>query len=65
MLQMSQLALGAVLTQMNLISPPIFQRPWDRTHFRYFTQRMIKELLTDAGFSIHQTTVSAVHLELD
>ena len=37
----------------------------DRTHFRYFTQRMIKELLTDAGFSIHQTTVSAVHLELD
>jgi len=36
----------------------------DRTHLRFFTRRTIKELLTDADFSIHQTTASAVPLEL-
>jgi 2-polyprenyl-3-methyl-5-hydroxy-6-metoxy-1,4-benzoquinol methylase len=36
----------------------------DRTHLRFFTRRTIKELLTDTGFSIHQTTASAVPLEL-
>jgi len=35
----------------------------DRTHLRFFTQRTIVELLTDAGFSIHQTIASAVPIE--
>jgi hypothetical protein len=36
----------------------------DRTHLRFFTRRTIVELLTDSDFRIHQTTASAVPLEL-
>jgi 2-polyprenyl-3-methyl-5-hydroxy-6-metoxy-1,4-benzoquinol methylase len=36
----------------------------DRTHLRFFTRKTIVELLTDSDFRIHQTTASAVPLEL-
>ncbi len=36
----------------------------DRTHLRFFTRRTVIELLTDSDFRVHQTTASAVPLEL-
>ncbi len=36
----------------------------DYTHLRFFTRRTVMELLADSDFSIHQTTASAVPLEL-
>jgi len=35
----------------------------DRTHLRFFTRRTVMELLTASGFSVSQTTTSAVPLE--
>lgn len=36
----------------------------DSTHLRFFTRRTVMELLTDSDFHVHQTTASAIPLEL-
>jgi methionine biosynthesis protein MetW len=36
----------------------------DNTHLRFFTRRTALELLTDSGFTIQQTSASAVPIEL-